>query len=185
MKKNDEIPAGYLRVTTVLEPYSNLKSIDPVVVARAAERGQRVHDYCEAYASNLFIGEVDIDCKNYFDVFCKWFDENVTKVKFLETRCNSPILRITGRFDMIAQLKGSDEFCIIDYKTPQTESRSWQLQTAAYQILASECLDIECTRRIALMLPKTSKKVKLYEYENHARDRTLFINALELYRHYN
>jgi hypothetical protein len=184
MKNAEEIPAGYLRVTSVLEPFSNLKSIDPQVLARAADRGRRVHDYCEAYASNLFIGEVDNDCKNYFDAFCIWFDETVTSVKFLETRCNSPTFRISGKPDMIATLKGSDDLCLIDYKTPQTEAKSWCLQTAAYQIITTECLDVECTRRIALMLPKTGKQVKTYEYENHSSDRQKFINALELYRHF-
>jgi hypothetical protein len=186
MKKQEpEIPAGYLRVTEVLKPYSTLNEIDPKTVAHAADRGTRVHAYCESHALNLFVAEVDEDCKNYVDVFKTWFDEMVVKVVHTEVRLNSPTYRISGAFDLLAILKGDTEPTLIDIKTPMTASCSWQLQTAAYQLLAKELLNIDVKRRICLMLPKYDTKPTIKEYEDHQRDQELYLKALELYRFFN
>lgn len=183
MKKQEpEIPAGYLRVTEVLQPFSTLTEIDPKTLHNAADRGTRVHAYCESHALGLFVTEVDDDCKNYFDVFKEWFDEMVVKIVHTEVRLNSPTYRISGAFDLLAILKGDDTPTLVDIKTPNSPSLSWQLQTAAYQLLAKEVLNIDVTRRICLMLPKYGDKVRIVEYEDHKRDQELYIKALELYR---
>lgn len=183
MKKQEpEIPPGYLRVTEVLKPYSTLGEIDPTTVANAADRGTRVHAYCESHALGLFVEDVDLDCKNYFDVFKLWFDSMVREVIHTEVRCNSESLRISGAFDMIAILKGDNKPTLIDIKTPASPSQSWQLQTAAYQLLALECLDEHVERRICLMLPKYKDTVKVMEYEDHKGDQAKYLMALELYR---
>lgn len=183
MKKQEpEIPPGYLRVTEVLMPFSTLGNIDPTTVANAADRGTRVHAYCESHALGLFVEDVDADCKNYFEVFKEWFDSMVTEVVHTEVRCNSTKMRISGAFDMIAILKGDTEPSLIDLKTPMSPSQSWQLQTAAYQMLAAECLNVEVKRRICLMLPKYKDAVKVVEYEDHQGDQAKYLMALELYR---
>ena len=178
---NENIPDGYIRVTSVLSPYTKLDHIDPSTLANAADRGTRVHAYCEAHALGLFVDQVDADCKNYFDVFVKWFDEMVVDVFCTEKRVNSEKLRLSGAFDLVALLKGDDELSLIDIKTPANPATSWQLQTAAYKILAKEA-DIHVARRICLMLPKTSDHPTVIEYREHDRDEKLFLNALELYR---
>jgi len=185
MKKKDKIPEGYLRVTQVLNPFSTLKEIDPVTLANAADRGTRVHTLCESYALGLFVTEVDEDCKNYFEVYKKWFDAMVVKVIHTELRLNSPTYKISGEFDLLAVLKGDTEPTLIDIKTPASSSVSWQLQTAAYQLLAKEVLGLETPRRLCLMLPKYGDSPKIVEYKNHAKDQDLYIKALELYRFFN
>lgn len=182
MKKETEIPEGYLRVTEVLKPFSTLNEIDPATLAKAADRGSRVHAYCETYSLGLFVADVDEDCKNYFEVFKKWFDEMVDKVLYTEKRLNSSNYRISGAFDMIAVLKGDTHPTLIDIKTPASPSLSWQLQTAAYQLLAHECLNEIVVRRICLMLPKFKDSATVIEYEDHKRDQLLYLKALELYR---
>ena len=183
MKKQEpEIPEGYLRVTEVLTPFSTLGGIDPTILANAADRGSRVHAYCESHALGLFVADVDDDCKNYFEVFKVWFDDMVEKVLFTEERLNSHIYRISGAFDMIAILKGDSRPTLVDIKTPASPSTSWQLQTAAYQLLAKEVLGIDVERRICLMLPKYKDMVKVVEYADHKRDQELYLKALELYR---
>lgn len=184
-KKEDIIPKGYLRVTEVLKPYSTLTEIDPHTLANAADRGTRVHAYCESYALGLFVAEVDDDCKNYFEVFKEWFDEMVVKVLYTEKRLNSPTYRISGAFDMIAVLKGDRLPTLVDIKTPLTPSLSWQLQTAAYSLLVKELLDMHISRRICLMLPKHRDDVKIVEYTDHEKDQELYLKALELYRFFN
>jgi len=186
MKKQDvSIPQGYLRVTEVLNPYSTLGNINPTTVAHAADRGTRVHAFCESYALGLFVEDVDEDCKNYFMVFKEWFDAMVKDVIHTEVRCNSPSYKISGAFDMIAILKGDSEPTLIDIKTPASPSLSWQLQTAAYQLLALECLEIDVQRRICLMLPKVGDGVRIVEYQDHSNDQRLYLQALELFRFFN
>ncbi|PWU06774.1 MAG: hypothetical protein C5B43_01290 [Verrucomicrobia bacterium] len=180
--KQNEIPLGYTRVSSILQPYSTLSEIDPNVVAKAADRGTRVHAHCENYALGLFLTEIEDDCKNYVNFFIDWFDNMVASLLFTEQRMNCPNRKISGQFDMIAVLKGDRYPTLIDIKTPASPSLSWQLQTAAYRMMAKEILSVECTRRICLMLPKVGSMGKIVEYENHKKDEDLFLKALELYR---
>ncbi len=187
MKKQELVfPESYVRVTSVLKPFSNFDHINQTTLHNAADRGTRVHAYCESHALNLFVSEVDDDCKNYFEVFKEWFDEMVVQVLHVEVPLGSEQYRFcTHGVDLIAILKGDKGASIVDYKTPENESLSWQLQTAAYDLLVEECLGIKIERRLCLKLPKYDKKVKVVEYENHKQDRKLFLNALELYRFFN
>lgn len=182
MKTEQVIPHGYVRVTEVLSRYTKLSEIDPATVAAAADRGSRVHSFCEMYMLNLFVTDVDEDCKNYFNAFKKWFDDTVTTVLYVEKRINNDNLRISGQIDLIAMLKGDSEPTLIDIKTPQTESSTWQLQTAAYHMLARKELDFKSLRRICVMLPKSNPYARVIEYENHVRDSDLFLKALDLHR---
>ena len=177
----DEIPEGYARVTEILSPYNDFTQIDHDVLARAADRGSRVHAYCEAYALGLFLPELDADCKPYVESFIDWFDAMVELVIHAEIRLNCPIMKISGQCDLIVQLKGDTHVSIIDIKTPATASKSWRLQTAAYQLLAKRSLDLDCTRRACLMLPKSGRSSALIEFDNHQKDQDLFLNAVELF----
>jgi hypothetical protein len=183
MKKHEqEIPEGYTRVTSVLKPYTDFSMIDPLVLARKADLGKRVHNYCESYSLGLFVEDVDSDCKNFVDAFKKWFDDSVHQVLYTETRINSPTYLLTGQFDMICVLKYDTQLTLVDYKTPDNSSPTWQLQTAAYQMLADEELGIKVDRRICVMLPKRLPTVKIVEYTEHERDKQKYLHALELYR---
>jgi hypothetical protein len=181
----DEIPKGYVRVSDVLKPFNKFEAIDPDILANAAYRGERVHKYCENHALGLFLVDVDEDCKNYVHEFQKWFDKNVEKVHQIETRCNSSDIKLSGKLDLIATIRGDDFPSLIDIKTPATSSVSWRLQTAAYKLLAATELKIDCQRRLCVLLPKVREGVKIAEYENHENDQRFFLNALELYRLFN
>lgn len=180
----EEIPAGYLRVTEVLSPFSPIIGLDKEMVAKAADRGTRVHHYCESHALGLFVEDIDEDCKNYVMAFKEWFDEMVVDIIHTEIRLNSPSYRISGAFDLLCVLKGDEHPTLIDYKTPQAESPTWALQTAAYQLLCLESLNIVVPRRIVLQLPKNEGRAKVIEYKDHGRDQDLYLKALELYRYF-
>lgn len=187
MKKQDDIPEGYARVTDVLKPYSGLDGIDDRVLARAADRGTRVHDFCELYIRNLLIEEVDQDCKTYFEAFKEWYDLCVDEVIMIEERINSAAYKLSGKFDILCILKGDDFPTIVDIKTPQNSSSTWPLQTAAYRILLREERDIVANRRGCLMLPNdypTKRTAKFLEYNQHERDEELYLQALQLYRYF-
>lgn len=184
MTNKDEIPVGYTRVTEVLNAYSGLQDIDPVVLAKAADRGTRVHNFCELYARNLLIEEPDDDCIVYVNAFKEWFDRSVEHVEMLEERISSPKYRLTGKFDLLIRFKGDDALSIVDIKTPQTKGATWALQTAAYRILMREELGINANRRGCLMLPNTGASAKFVEYKQHEQDEDLYLSALRLYRYF-
>lgn len=195
------IKPGYTRVTEPLQGFSKYDMIDPDVLANAADRGTRVHKFCEMYAKGLWC-VVDDDCINYVDAFKKWFDDNVREVIFTERRFYNDEYMITGQIDILAVLKDGDRSVIIDIKTTSSIGLSWSLQTAAYLFLlqgisfkSSGLTERECIkkvsnlypieRRVAVNLPKTGSKVKVIEYTNYENDLRLYLNCLELYRYLN
>lgn len=182
MNELDEIPPGYSRVTEILESYSNFQGIPPSVLAHAADRGERIHRYCELYSRSLLIDEPDLECKDYVDSFIRWFDYSVACVIHSELRVNSIKYRLSGKFDMLVILKGDTEMTLVDIKSPQYPSITWKLQTAAYRILIREELGINAHRRMCLSLDKHGGHARVHEHLKHDRDERLYLNALELHR---
>jgi hypothetical protein len=183
--EDDMIPEGYVRVTDVLKPFVNLSHIDPAVLQNAADRGTRVHKYCELYAQNMLIEDPTDECKGYVKSFKEWFDKNVGEVISLEKRLNHPILKISGKYDLLVSLKERNEICLIDIKTPQSPSDSWALQTAAYQILMEEVNETFIDFRLCLILDKKGGKAREILYERYEQDASLYRSALALYNYFN
>lgn len=177
----DDIPPGYVRVTDVLKTYISFDKIDPAVLKKAADRGTRVHKYCELYTQNLLIEKVDEDCKPYVESFIQWFDAMVEELWVSEIRLSCPKYLITGKLDMVVTIKGDQQPTIVDLKTPQQASISWQLQTAAYRYLMRVSQNIEIPRRLCLVLDRLGNQPKLIEYTNHEADERMFLNAVELF----
>ncbi len=184
---NDEIPVGYSRVTDCLKFFTPFATLDPESsfyknVIHAAERGKRVHAYCDAYAQGLFVEDCDPECKNYVVAFKLWFDEMVDNVILTERRVNSENYKLSGCVDLVCRLKGDEELTIVDIKTPAIASKTWQLQTAAYKLLLESENIVSINRRICLMLPKEGTQIRVMEYTDHSEDTELFLNVLKLYR---
>ena len=82
---------------------------------------------------------------------------------------------------MVVTIKGDTRETIVDLKTPQQASLSWQLQTAAYRYLMRASQGIDVSRRVCLILDREGKMPKLIEYTSHEADERLFLNAVELF----
>lgn len=177
----DKIPEGYSRVTEILKPYVSFEGIPPEVLKKAADRGTRVHRYCELYNRNLLIERIDEDCKPYVESYIQWRDSMVEEVWHNELRVSCPKIRVSGKFDMIVTIKGDSTETLIDIKTPMQTSCSWQIQTAAYRYLVRMSEGIELNRRACLMLDRNGNLPKLVEYTEHERDERMFLNAVELH----
>ena len=179
--EEDTIPSGYARVTEILKPYTSFEGINPAVLEKAADRGTRVHGYCELYTQNLLIEKVDNDCRPYVNSFIQWYDAMVEDVWHQEYRLSCQKYRFTGKLDMIATIKGDDHEALIDIKTPQQASCSWKLQTAAYRYLVRVNDGIDLKRRLCLMLDRKGGLPKVVEYTDHENDERLFLSAAELF----
>lgn len=164
------ITPGYRRVTEVLHRYVSFDHIDAVKLAKAAERGTRVHGFCAAVAEELPLPFIDEDCQGYVESFKRWFDSRVHKVLRIEQRYYCDTWRITGAIDAVLILKGESKPTIVDLKTPATESKSWALQTAAYQYLYNKEMGKAgfgpADRRLVLMLKPDGKAARVIEYSD-------------------
>jgi hypothetical protein len=151
------------------------------VLENAAERGRRVHKYCELYSQNLLIEKVDDECKPYVDSFIYWFEAVVEELLVSEIRLSCPKYLVSGKLDMVVTIKGDTTLTLVDFKTPQQASCSWQLQTAAYRYLLRAVEGVNIQRRISLILDREGKMPRRKEYFDHEMDERLFLHAVELY----
>lgn len=165
----------YLRVTTPLARYSGYEAVPLPVLNYAADRGTRVHQYCELYANNMLFGEIDLDCFEYVQAFINWFDENVEEVILTEKRFFCENYKLQGQIDMIARVKGYEGNCLVDLKTSLNPSKTWNLQTAAYQWLAMTN-EVQVDHRLVIQVKKD------VQFEIYSFPESDYKDEIDLYR---
>lgn len=160
MSLDEKSRENYLRVTSVLYPFSGLQHINPDVLAHAAERGTKVHKICEGIISGLGEFGVDEETAPYVESFKKWWEKGIDVVE-MEKRFWCDDLRITGQLDLI--INTPEGLAILDLKTSSRPSKTWHAQGAAYAYLAKkEGYDIK--KIMFLHLKRDGKEPKIYEY---------------------
>lgn len=168
---------NYLRVTTVLYPFSGLEKIDADIVAYAGERGTKVHNICEGIMAGLGEFGVDDETWGYVESFKQWW-ANEPKIVAIEQRFWDDELCITGQVDIIAE--DADGISIVDIKTSSRPSKTWAAQGAAYAMLAKQA-GYDVKKLYFLHLNKHGKAPKLYEYPV---DDNFFLAILRVYKHF-
>jgi len=167
---------NYLRVTEILYPFSGLADVNPAVVAKAAERGTKVHKICEGIASGLGEFGIDEETQGYVDSFKHWWGNGLDVVA-MEQRFWDDDLQITGQVDFIIN---EQELMISDLKTPLKESKTWPIQGAAYAYLARQ-YGYDIQKITFVKLRKDGKPAKLFHYPlNDA----LFLSVYHTYKHF-
>lgn len=170
------IKSEYLRVTSILYPFSGLKGIDPAILANAQERGTKVHEIIDAFEAGIGLIDIEKYLEGYFKSYSKWAEGKVFKSKPERFYCDE--LMITGEIDAI-YLDGSD-LVIVDYKTPAKESKTWAMQATAYSYLAKKS-GFKIKRVEFIKLDKTGEKPIVYTYEE---DLDMFLTILKSYRYF-
>lgn len=177
MEKSSDSREIYIRVSSVLYPFSGLQNIDEDVVANAARRGTKIHKICEGIVSGLGEVGVDDEVRGYIDSFNKWWATGIDVVE-MEKRFWDDDLRITGQVDFI--IKTPDGLIIADLKTSSRVSKTWQVQGAAYAMLARKAgYDIKKT--VFIHLNKHGTHPTIYEYPV---DDSFFLSVLRTYLHF-
>jgi len=169
--------ANYTRVTNVLYPFSGLYKIDPEIVARAAARGTKVHNICEAIMMGLGELGVDEETRGYVESFKKWWEIG-HQVISIEERFWDDFLEITGKVDLI--INTSEGLAIVDLKTSSKPSQTWQAQGSAYAYLAKKS-GHDIRKIFFLHLNKTGKEAKIYEYPV---DDSFFLCIFRVFNHF-
>lgn len=168
---------NYRRVTQILYPFSGLEKLDQDVVARAAERGTKVHQICEAIMGDLGEVGVDEETRPYVESFKKWWEIGWSVVA-MEKRFWDDELRLTGQLDLI--IHTDQGLAIVDIKTSYKPSKTWKLQGSAYAYLARKA-GYDVKRLYFLHLDRKGRMPKLIEYEI---DEGFFLRVLEVYQYF-
>lgn len=176
-KTDDIIPEGYKRITEILWHFSEIKHVDPAVIAKAADRGTRVHNCCEAFIEGIG-AFVDEDIKGYIDSFHTWWPIDM-KIVHMEKRFSCHSLSITGKVDLIMQ-DHEGNLHLYDLKTSYRPSKTWSLQGNGYKYLASvNGIDISTINFVHLM--RNSAPAKIITYPT---DVDLFLKVVEVYNYF-
>jgi len=169
---------NYPRVTSILGPFADFSMVPPDVLEAAAQRGTEVHDACASYALG-FWKPVPEEQAGYLQSFRSWFDRYVVDVLAVEEEVVSPKWGYLGHVDLIARIEGvrpKPTVCVIDLKTPFSESLSWHAQTQAYVEASREKYGVEIGG--ALRLRKDGSLPVMSWVENPARAFNAFCGIL-------
>lgn len=165
----------YVRVTSVLKPFSGLYKVPTDILNAAAQRGSRVHTICDALINDLGLLDIDESLYGYIYSFEKWSKDKIFIPKPDRFYCDKYM--ITGEIDGIYQDGG---LVLFDIKTPLKESKTWPLQCSAYAYLA-RLKGFNIKRIEVIKLSKEGKEPTVYHYEENL---DMFLKCLELYKHF-
>lgn len=168
---------NYLRVTSILQPFSGLDKVNPDILAYAASRGTKVHKICEGIMSGLGEHGTDDETWGYVESFKKWWGDGKEVVE-IEKRFWCDNHQITGQVDMI--VKSHEGLVVIDIKTSSRPSKTWAGQGSAYYYLAKQA-GFNIKKVFFLQLNKHGKEPKLHEYP---ADESFFFNILTVFQHF-
>jgi len=170
-------------VTQALGIFSDFSKIDPDVLARAAERGTRVHGICASIAQGFFPGEVPEDLAGYVASFQKWF-ALVDEVLLVETRLQDPVFQFTGMPDLVVKLQSDERPRLIDLKTPLAKGKLWSAQIAAYESLFRVKIGLVCKHSGSLRLKPNGAFPLFDEYRHAEADLHAFLCCLTAWKYF-
>lgn len=126
-----------IRVTKVLEPYSDFSNVLSWVLENAQARGTMVHTACFAYAQKIWIPPLPEEYEGYLVSFKYWFDNFVKEVIAIEPHLVDEELQLVGHPDFIL-IMIDDVWTLPDLKTAMMPQKPWRGQMAAYRKLAEK-----------------------------------------------
>lgn len=181
--EEDSFSAEYTRITKILGWYEGLQlaGIPEEVLARAGERGSRVHKRIEEH----FDGKVatEEEYASHFGSFLQWTTAIKPKRIVGEVRLFCKILKITGKFDAILQIPGFTKLVLVDWKTSAQENPVvWRLQGGFYQFLCERNgLELD-PQMIFLKLDKKGDHPKCLNFTYDQKLKDDVITILNAYR---
>jgi hypothetical protein len=171
-------------VTTILAPFADFSGIREDVLENAARRGTEVHRICAALVMGLWVPKVPEDCGGYVQSFRRWLPL-VKDAALVEGELQDRERGYCGHPDLVVTIKGDPRPAVIDLKTPQSFSRSWRLQVAAYRNLC-RVNGYDVKRCMTLRLKKDGSGVIVNESTDTAdHDFNIFCNALAAWKFFN
>lgn len=144
-------------ILSALSFNKGMMSIPEDILEAAAERGNRVHDWCEHFLLGKrspipAAKDEELRCSAFMD----WFDETEPEVVDVEKLVFSRRIKVAGKLDILVK-EPDGKLAIVDIKTgssPKTYT-SYPIQQAFYSIAVREMADLDYhPARYILQLPK-------------------------------
>ena len=122
-------------------------------VTQAADLGSAIHAACEVYANSKALPESPAVAALFAPVR-EWFDADIERIDCIERVVTHPEWGYGGRLDMVAKLKSTDSWAVVDFKTQKVKRdakgalkptfyETWPLQLEAYR----QAILAEATRK--------------------------------------
>lgn len=122
-------------------------------VEKAADLGSAIHAACEVYANSKELPESP-EVAALFAPVREWFDRDVERIDCIERVVTHPEWGYGGRVDMVAKLKSTGSWAVVDFKTQKVKRdakgalkptfyETWPLQLEAYR----QAILVEATRK--------------------------------------
>ncbi len=171
---------NYDRVTAILSPFSGIDMINPEVLNNAANRGTLVHSIIDCmidgigYENALNELSEKYDAKGYIDSFLQWNEGKEFIEKPARWFCDQWM--ITGECDSL--YKNETGLTLVDFKTPASEGKTWNLQASAYHYLGCKAA-LHITKIEFVRLKKNGKFPSIHTYEHNFDD---YLKCLYVYR---
>ena len=147
------------------------------------ERGQRVHGAIASWIIGTWSPRLPEKEQPYFDSFMLWAEQFLTDEGpcEVESVITDPRHGFCGTLDYLGPY-ATDE-TVIDWKTPITESRAWQLAGSAYFHLAN--LKRKVKRVGNLQLSPKGRMAKMNWVDNPEKIFPVFLSGLNMWRFFN
>lgn len=124
----------YVRVSQVIQPFSNINGIPKEILDRKASIGTIVHQYIDDFINgNVPISVVE--ALGYIESFHKWRDAIHPSFPLSEVRYCDEDKMFTGQLDALAKIDGESKAVLIDFKCSAQESPTWEMQAHLYHYL--------------------------------------------------
>ena len=165
-------------------------------VTKAADLGSAVHAAIEVYLQTGELPE-NPDILRLFEPVKLWIDDHIERVALVETVAVHPEIGYAGRIDVVAKLKHTGSWAVVDFKTQKMKPNAkgvyqasyydtWPLQLMAY--FEALRLSGECTSKLEDIasvvinsVEPTPVQVKIWPREEHAAYWQAFQCARELW----
>ena len=172
-----------ISVTQALSPFSDFSRVPPGVLESACLKGSQVHAIIASLLQGLWVPEIPESCQPYIDSFNLWLPV-VDEVVMVEETLTDKAHGYKGTPDAILRIKGDEGYVVIDWKSPVTQSLSWEVQVSAYRKLAQLAYpDLLINRVGVLQLSPEGRPAKFRDYTGPMEQRfSIFLNALSCYR---
>lgn len=175
-----------LSVTQALAPWNDFSLINSERLENAKQRGIRIHSAAAAKLTGTFrVVPLLPEDEGYWESLEDWIDSMVDHVYDVEPELVDESLGFVGHPDLICKINGKNY--VVDWKTPQKESKGWRIQLAAYCHLADSNYrhHSHAWRGMAVQPHPEGKLAKATPYQRQAQDFAVFVSALNCWRYFN
>ena len=157
---------SYVRVSTLLQKFSDFSQIDPAVLERKQNIGTEIHQAIHEFVKGEF-AYMSPSAVGYFRSFKRWFSSLKPEFIISEERYFDDDRMITGQIDGVIRFPHEKQGVLIDFKTSaQENSASWMRQAHLYaHLMHRNGIYINDTY-LFIKLDKSGEMPKVFRYKH-------------------